>query len=168
MTVGVALVCTVLVWLVHGLATSKPDKMKKVAQEIRVIRPPPPPPDTPPPPPPPAPKEEVNVPDPQKPPEPTQSDQPPPGEQLGVDAEGNGAGDGFGLVGRKGGRDLLGSGGNAFGWYAGQVKNQLLEELSKTKKIRTGNYSVTVKVWVKPDGSIEKAAAGQYQWGSRS
>lgn len=158
-TGALAVFGAVVVWLIHGLVTSKPEQTKKVAQEIRVIRPPPPPPDTPPPPPPPEPKETVAVPDPQTPPPDTaQSDQPPPGDQLGVDADGTGGGDGFGLVGRKGGRDLLASGGSAFGWYAGQVKNQLLDELSKEQKIRSGSYSVVVKVWVKADGSIEKVA----------
>jgi protein TonB len=152
----VAAVCGVLIWLVYGLATSTPEKTKKVAQEIRVIRPPPPPPEAPPPPPPPPPKETVNVPDPQQQPDPTPTNEPPPGDQLGVDAEGTGGGDGFGLVGRKGGRDLLASGGSAFGWYAGQVKGRILEELSKEKKIRSGSYSVNLKVWIRSDGSVEK------------
>ena len=36
-------------------------------------------------------------------------DEPPPGDQLGLDAEGGAGGDAFGLVGRKGGRALVGS-----------------------------------------------------------
>jgi type IV secretory pathway VirB10-like protein len=156
--VGVALVLVLIVFGVHRLATSKPEQTKKVVQEIKVIRPPPPPPNVPPPPPPP-PKDTVDVPDPQAPqPDPTPTDQAPPGEQLGVDADGTGGGDGFGLVGRKGGRDLLASGGSAFAWYAGQIKNQLLEELGKDPKIRSGSYSLVVKVWVKSDGSIERVA----------
>ena len=35
--------------------------------------------------------------------------EPPPGDQLGLDAEGGAGGDAFGLVGRKGGRALVGS-----------------------------------------------------------
>src|SRR5215470_1715179 len=98
--------------LVRGFLNSAPPQSKKVVQEIKVIRPPPPPPDLPPPPPPP-PEEKVKIPDPQQKPDPTPSNDPPPGDQLGVDAAGEGAGDGFGLVGRPGGRDLIGSAGGS-------------------------------------------------------
>ncbi len=39
-------------------------------------------------------------------PPPQQADAPPPGANLGLDAEGKGSGDSFGLVGNKGGREL--------------------------------------------------------------
>jgi protein TonB len=152
---GLAVAFLAGIWLVRGYLASAPVPTKKVVQEIQVIRPPPPPPDTPPPPPPP--KEEEPLQDQQQPPpDPTPSNEPPPGDQLGVDADASGSGDGFGLVGRKGGRDLLASGGSAFSWYAGQVKNQLLEQLSADPKVRSGSYSVIVKVWVRGDGSIER------------
>jgi len=97
--------------LVRGILSGGASPSKKVAQEIHIIRPPPPP-DLPPPPPPP-PDEKVDVPDPQEKPDPTPSNDPPPGEQLGLDAEGTAGGDAFGLVGNKGGRGLVGSGGSA-------------------------------------------------------
>jgi protein TonB len=125
-----------------------------VVQEVRIIRPPPPPPETEPPPPPP-PEEEVHLPEPQ--PDPIASDEPPPGEQLGVDAAGTGAGDGFGLVGRPGGRDLLATGGSAFSWYGGLIKNEILDRLGDDRKARSGSYSVMVRIWVRNDGSVEKA-----------
>jgi protein TonB len=152
---GMLLLGSLGVWFIHSIATSAPAPSRKVAQDIQVIRPPPPPPDAPPPPPPP-PKDEVDVPDPQQQPDPTPSNDPPPGEQLGLDAEGSGAGDGFGLMGRKGGRDLLAGAGSVFSWYAGQVKNLLLDKLSNEQKIRSGSYTVTVRVWVRTDGAIEK------------
>jgi len=155
---GALIVIGVVGWLIRSVATSEAPQSKKVAQEIKVIRPPPPPPDTPPPPPPP-PKEEVQINEPQQSaPDPSPSNEPPPGESLGVDADGSGGGDSFGLVGRKGGRDLLATGGNAFAWFAGQIKNQLQDQLSNEQRLRTGSYSVVVKVWIKPDGVVDKIA----------
>lgn len=162
------LVITVLVIAIAGLGLLKlvmgwldaaPQSSKPVAQEIRIIRPPPPPPPKEEPPPPP--EEEVDVPEPTNEPEPTPSDEPPPGEQLGLDADGTAGGDGFGLVGRKGGRDLLSSGGSAFNWYAGLVKNEVLDLLDDDAAIRRGAYSVSVRIWVRPDGSIERALLAQ-------
>ena len=142
------------VLMVRNLLNTKVDPPRKVAQEVTIIRPPPPPPDQPPPPPPP-PEEKVDISDP-VPEEPTPSDQPPPGEQLGVDAAGSGAGDGFGLVGRPGGRDLLASGGSAYSWYAGVIKNEILGRLGDEKKVRSGSYSVVVRLWLRRDGTVEK------------
>jgi protein TonB len=109
-------------------------------------------------PPPPPPEEEVDLPEPEPMPEAAPSDEPPPGEQLGVDAVGAGAGDGFGLVGRPGGRDLLASGGSAFSWYAGLLKNEILDRLGDDRKARSGSYSVVVRLWVRRDGTVEKSS----------
>ena len=146
---------------IRGLVGSGPPPTKKVVQEIHVIRPPPPPPDEPPPPPPP-PEEKVDVPDPQKKPDPTPSNEPPPSEHLGLDAEGGAGGDAFGLVGNKGGRDLVGGGGgNAYAWYAGLLKNEILDSLETESNVRSGGYSVVVHVWVRPDGTIDHVHLAQ-------
>ena len=142
--------------LVHGIIASGPAQPKKVVQEIHLIRPPPPPPDVPPPPPPP-PEEKVDLHEqPENQPDPTPSDEPPPSEQLGLDAEGSAGGDAFGLLGHKGGRDLLGTGGSAYAWYAGLLKNEISEQLGNEKQARRGEYSVVVRVWVRVDGTIER------------
>ena len=146
------------IWLIRDFINSAPAPQKQVVQEIRVIRPPPPPPDVEPPPPPP-PEEEVDLPEPE--PEPVASNDPPPGEQLGLDADGTAGGDAFGLLARKGGRDLLASGGSAYAWYAGLIKSEILEHLQDEKRARQGAYSVTVRVWVRADGSIERYAIAQ-------
>ncbi len=146
--------------MVRNFLSSDPGPKKQVVQEIHVIRPPPPPPDTPPPPPPP-PEEKVDVHEPEPEPDPTPSNEPPPAEQLGLDAAGGAGGDAFGLVGRQGGRDLLASGGSAFAWYGGLLKNEILERLQDDKEIRKGAYTVTVKVWVRDDGSVERARLAQ-------
>jgi periplasmic protein TonB len=145
--------------LVRGILSGGASPSKKVAQEIHIIRPPPPP-DLPPPPPPP-PDEKVDVPDPQEKPDPTPSNDPPPGEQLGLDAEGTAGGDAFGLVGNKGGRGLVGSGGSAFAWYAGLLKNEILDQLGAETRARSGQYSITVRVWVREDGTIDRVSVVQ-------
>lgn len=145
---------------VRGLISDAPAATKKVVQEIHVIRPPPPPPDEPPPPPPP-PEEKVNVPDPQNKPDPTPTNEPPPSEHLGLDAEGAAGGDAFGLVGNKGGRELIGGGGgNAYAWCAGQLQSEIRESLETESGARSGNYSATVRVWVR-GGTIERVRVEQ-------
>ncbi len=102
---------------------------------------------------------DINEPDPQ--PDPTPSNEPAPSEQLGLDTEGGAGGDGFGLVGRKGGRDLLATGGSAFAWYAGLLKNEILDQLGDEKQARSGQYAVVVRVWVRDDGTIERVKVAQ-------
>ena len=140
--------------LVRNFLASAPAPQKMLVQEIHLIRPPPPPPDLPPPPPPP-PDEKVDVPDPQDKPDPTPSNEPPPSQQLGLDADGSAGGDAFGLAAHKGGRDLLAEGGSAYAWYAGLLKNEILDQLNAEKRARSGEYSVIVRVWVRNDGSVD-------------
>jgi len=138
--------------MIRSFLKSNPGPPQKLVQEIHLIRPPPPPPDLPPPPPPPEEKVDVNEPK----PDPTPSNDPPPGQQLGLDADGTAGGDAFGLLGNKGGRDLLASGGSALSWYAGLLKNEILDKLNGEKQARQSNYSVVVSVWVRDDGTIDK------------
>ncbi|MBL1265983.1 energy transducer TonB family protein [Methylomicrobium sp. RS1] len=142
----------------------KPLQAKKQIQQITVIQPPPPPP------PPPEQKPPEPEPEPEKVPEPEPEEEPkpepdeaeqPPGEELGVDAEGGAGSDGFGLVGKKGGRGLLGgSGGSAILWYGGQVKRRLEGEmqslLAGTPAGKTA-YSVLLNVWIGADGRVSRA-----------
>jgi protein TonB len=148
-------------WMIRNFISGEPPPQKKVAQEIHIIRPPPE--ELPPPPPPPPPEEKVDIPDPQEAePDPTPSNEPPPAEQLGLDAEGGAGADGFGLAARKGGRDLLASGGSAAKWYAGLLRDQVLESLQNDKRVRTGRgYSVQVRAWVRADGAVEKLELAQ-------
>jgi protein TonB len=144
--------------LMRGFLHNTPPHAKKLVQEIKVIRPPPPP-DVPPPPPPPEEKVDVTEPEPQ--PDPAPSNDPPPGEQLGLDAEGSAGGDAFGLLGHKGGRDLLASGGSAYAWYAGLLKTEIVDQLQTEKQARDGNYTVIVRVWVRDDGTVERVRIAQ-------
>lgn len=121
----------------------------------------------PPPPPPPPPKQEEPPPEEQKLDQPVPEEkpvenepekadnEPPPGDQLGVDAAGTGSGDGFGLVGKKGGRSLV-SGGDRNRWYAGLIQQDLQSALADDEAARRGRYALVVKLWVAADGRIER------------
>ena len=106
----------------------------------------------------------------------------PPGEkphddQLGVDADGEGAGDGFGLVAKRGARDITtlgagGTGGNGsglgsgvnrfnFGAYGGLVRQRLQNELMSTALLREQDYVALVWIWVDPHGRIERVELPQ-------
>jgi protein TonB len=152
-TLIVALVVFGMIWLIRGM--QKPDQPKRqVAQKVELIRPPPPPPEPPPPPPPP--EEKIEEPLPQETPEEAPPDEAAPSEQLGLDAEGVAGADGFGLAARKGGRDLLGTGGAAFAWYTNSLKDRILEMLSEDERIRRGKYQISISVRARSDGSVEE------------
>ena len=142
----------------------KPAHVKTQVQQITIIQPPPPPPPPEVKPPEPEVKEEkIEEPKPEPEPEPEakQEDETPPGDQLGVDSEGGAGSDAFGLVGKKGGRGLIGGGGgNAIIWYGGQVSKGLekeLEHLLEGGKARQVGYSVVLDVWVDGSGRVSRA-----------
>jgi len=143
-----------LVWYLRALVASKPASEKRqVPVVVKIIRPPEPPPEPPPPPP-----EKVPEPIPQETPEEKPVEQAPESAQLGLDAEGTAGGDSFGLIGHAGGRDILGSGTGPFVFYAGLVKEVVLDALSSVDRIKRSKYSVNVKVWIGADGRVERAA----------
>jgi periplasmic protein TonB len=147
--------------LVRSFLNGPAQAPKVAVEQIHLIRPPPPPPDLPPPPPPP-PEEKVNVPQPEKQPDPTPNNQPPPGEHLGLDAAGTAGGDAFGLMANPGGRDLIGgAGGSAYVWYAGILKNDILSLIQDDPTIRKGSYAVSVKLWLRGDGTVERFRLAQ-------
>jgi protein TonB len=143
-----------LVWLIRGFMANKDTKPPRTVQNITLIRPPPPPPEQPPPPPPPEKVEQQPVE--QKEPDPTPDNTPePPSPQLGLDAEGGAGDDAFGLLARKGGADITGSGGAAFAWYTSKIKDAVTERLSNDPNLRSKKFTVAVRVWVEADGRIK-------------
>lgn len=137
---------------------------KRAVQEIALLKPPPPPPPPKTPPPPPPPKleqEKIDVPKPDAPLD-KPADAPPPGPDLAVDAAGSGSGDGFGLVGKPGGTDLIatgggGGGGDKFAWYSALVKERIQDAIQRDKKLRAaGEYQRMVNVWVGPGGEVTR------------
>lgn len=145
--------------LLRGFLRGGSAHPQQVVQQIQLIRPPPPPPNLPPPPPPP-PEEKVHIPTPQKTPQPTPDHQPPP-QQLGLDAKGGAGSDAFGLAARPGGQDIIGGGASAFVWYAGLLKDQILNQLGAQPEVRAAAYSVVVSVWIADDGTIQRVRIAQ-------
>jgi len=152
-----------VVKIIGRFIDEQPVKHEKKIQPITILKPPPPPP-----PPkvekPPEPEvqekiEELEQAEPE--PLPDVPDEKPAGD-TGLDAEGTAGSDAFGLVGRKGGRGLLGGGGgNPNAWYAGAVKNTLLDVLSDNEDLRRKGYHAIVKIWVNPDGTIKRFELAQ-------
>jgi protein TonB len=140
-------------WFIHNMVTNQHKKPPHVVQNVTLIRPPPPPEEPPPPPPPP---EKVDEPLPQDEPEPAPDNAPTPSPQLGLDADGSAGGDSFGLAARKGGSDLVGTGGAIFAWYTGKLKNEVSDRLSSDAKLRGKKYSGTFRIWIEPDGRIKE------------
>jgi protein TonB len=99
---------------------------------------------------------------------------PPPSPHLGLDADAQGAGDGFGLVARRGGRDLTtlgnaepGAAGVAIGApaapvassfehyaYANAVLQRLRSDLAAQPALRKGSYVAVVRLWIDNRGRI--------------
>lgn len=143
------LVIAVVVYVAKAMLEPVPPK--RSVQTVTLIIPPPPPP---------MPEEKMPEPEieekvdlPPEPP-PVADNEPPAGSELGVDADGGTGSDGFGLVGKKGGRDLLSGG--PFAWYAGVLQSDLTNVLADNKRVRRGRYSVELKLWIAADGKIKR------------
>lgn len=155
-------------WLYTVFSKPAQATKKRAVQEITLQKPPPPPPPPKTPPPPPPPKQEqekVEVPKPDEAQPDKPADAPPPGPDLAVDAAGSGSGDGFGLVGKPGGTDLLATGtggggggtGNRFAWYGALVKERIQDAVLKDKKLRSAaDYQRQVNVWVNNAGAVTR------------
>jgi len=156
--IGVLLTAVVIYFAVMLLSTTDEDKgpRKQTVQKVTLLTPPPPPP--PPPkieqPPEPEVQEEVEI---EEPLEdiPDMPDAPPAGDLLGLDADGSGGGDGFGLIGRKGGRSLLDGDPNMA--YASKLQKSIEELLLDNEALRVKAYSVVAQLWIGQDGSITRA-----------
>ena len=83
----------------------------------------------------------------------------PPGPPA-LDAAGEGPGDAFGLAGRPGGSEYLGSGGGGggspFAYYAAMIQQRAQQAVEKQRKLRETKFKVTVQVWIAADGRPER------------
>jgi len=151
-SVFVLVVVSGIVMLIRSfLEHAGPPNIQRV-QQISLIKPPEPPPPPPPEEKPPEVKQEVKLDEP-----PPQPDAPPPGANLGLDAEGKGNGDAFGLVGNKGGRELtIGGNGSRFGGYLGGMQNSIRDQLSRNEKLRSSKYKIDVAIWVDITGGVQR------------
>jgi protein TonB len=155
--VFVAVVVTLAVLFIKQMLAAVPPS-KKAVQQVTLLQPPPPPPPPPKVEPPPQPEiEEVKAPEPEPEPAPDAPDAPPPGDNLALDADGGAGGDAFGLLGKKGGRALIGGeGGSAFAWYASRIQTDVQDALEERDDIRRKRYSVRVNMWLATDGTVRK------------
>jgi protein TonB len=146
-----------VLWGLRSIIGDKAQTEKRqVPIVVKIIRP-----AEPPPPPPPPPPEKAPQPIQQDTPQEKPVEQAPQSAQLGVDAEGGAGGDDFGLVGHAGGQDLVGSGTGPFVFYAGMVKDSVLDALSNVERIRRSKYNVNVRVWIDATGRVERAALAE-------
>lgn len=167
---GLLLALTALVLIVQSLMKPGAVQKKHVVQQIQLVKPPPPPPPPKEQPRPPEikPREEVklNEPPPPVPQAQQAQNEPPPSASLGVDAQGGAGSDGFGLVGRPGGRDITtlgkegGPGGGvsrvAFASYTNLLQQRIQEEISRNQQLRGGDYRAVVRVWLGRDGAVQR------------
>jgi protein TonB len=139
-----------VVLFIRAMLSGKEQKTQRVVQTITVIRPPPPPPDQPPPPPPDKVEEQI----PQNEPDPTPDNTPAPQQQLGIDAEGGAGGDAFGLAARKGGSDLVGTGGAVFAWYQKKIQTAISDRLSQDNCLHAKRFTLELRIQIQADGAL--------------
>ena len=181
LTIGV--ICTVLLvaigLLLKVMLTDSGSMKKPQIATVTLLKPPPPPEQKEKLPEPEVPKQQQKMDTPLDTPQETpQNNQPadntPPGADLGVDAEGGAGGDGFGLVGKKGGKALtLGGGGSGvsgganrlsmmtkYGWYTAKIqdelKRQMRKRLDENGGIPKGKLQATVKLVLDSHGTVIK------------
>lgn len=135
---------------------------KKNVHMVRLIKPPPPPPvieNKPEP----EVKEEIKEPEPDEAPEDQDvaQDDVAPGDQLGLDADGAGGGDSFGLMGKKGGRALIGGAYDEnevlmrkYAAYIRIIEEEISKKLAKKGDIPTGNLQTLVVIVIDERGRI--------------
>lgn len=149
--VGVVLLFVLVgVWLIKTVLFSDTPRNRRQIHLVTMLKPPPPPPPPEEEPPPPEPEEEIIEPEPEQlaeTPDENAADTPA-GENLGVDAEGTAGGDSFGLVGKKGGRSLIGGGlGESsllrkYGWYTRMIQEEIRKAI-KQKFDKNGGWPDT-------------------------
>lgn len=145
---GLIIMINGVIWFKNYLADISPAP-KRIVQQITLIVPPPPPKIDEPPPEPEI-KNEISEPEPEDD-VPEQAE--PASADIGIDANGEGAGDGFGLVGKKGGRGLLD--GSPFAWYEGLMASELQDQISKINELKSKAYNFRIKLRVGFDGKVE-------------
>lgn len=158
---GVALLA-LFAWGVKSLLSGKADRPRKPPTVTLLPNKPPPPP--------PPPKEE-------KKPEPSKEerkevrvDQPkdaPPAQNEPLKMEGAAGEGGSPFAAGSVGRDYVGGsiggsiGGAQQSVYASRLQRHLQEELNRNRKLRESDYRVTLRVWLRKDGSVERAELAQ-------
>ncbi len=89
----------------------------------------------------------------------------PPGEELGLDSDGTGGADGFGLKAKKGGRSLIGGAGGTksllrrYAWYTRLLQDEIREKVNKDledkKDIPAGKHNLVLRIRLDGSGNME-------------
>lgn len=148
--VAIALFAVVALWIKSILPEAETTQKKRV-QQITMITPPPPPP-------PPPQEPEVKEPEVQEEVIEQEMEEALPdegpdesvGEDLGIDADGTAGGDSFGLVGKRGGRGVLGGG------YSQLLLAEVNKAIAKDKILKYLEYEAIITLWIEEDGSFER------------
>jgi outer membrane biosynthesis protein TonB len=155
--------------VVKALISDDANRKKRRVHMVQLMKPPPPPKvkEKPPEPKIEEKKQEIEEPEQKEPePEPTNDnadDEPPPGDDLGLDAEGTGGADGFGLKARKGGRSLIGGDGAAalmrkYGWYTRIIQDELRKKINQYMDdnggIPEGDLNAVIQIKLDDTGKI--------------
>lgn len=159
---GVLVVAAAMGFGVYEILSGDSGGKKRVMEtvQLKLIPPPPPPKVEPPPEPPKMVEQKIQPPvdKPQDKPQPKEADKPPPGP-LALDAKGGPGSDAFGLGGRPGGADLIGSGeggGTPWGHYATLMQNEIEKRLHDDEELDFGKFRVTLRLWVAATGKVER------------
>lgn len=157
--------------VVKALISDDDKKKKRRMHMVQLMKPPPPPKVKEKPPEPKIEKKQEIVEPEQKAPEPEPTneptdDEPPPGDDLGLDTDGTGGADGFGLKARKGGRSLIGGGGGKdalmrkYGWYTRIIQDELRKQINKYMDdnggIPEGDLNAVIQIKLDDMGRIIK------------
>ncbi|MFH1984384.1 MAG: TonB family protein [Pseudomonadota bacterium] len=165
--IALCMIC-VGVWIIKMLVADDSQKRHRRIQQITMLKPPPPPKVKEMPPPPEIKKKDeiVEQPPEETPPEDQQdaSDEPPPGDDLGLDADGSGGADGFGLRAKKGGRALIGGGLGTnsllrkYAWYTeilqSEIRKRVRKYLEENGGVPSGSLNTYVKIRIDAAGRI--------------
>lgn len=153
------------VFMVKWLLVEDGKSKRRQIHMLRLVEPPPPPP----------PKEQERPPEPEvkkeeiKEPEQKKEvaeqkpqEGPEPGNRLGLDSDGTGGSDGFGLLARKGGAPLIGGRGGEWTWYSKLVQAEIQRELERLLHgnggIPKGKLQAGVKVTLDDRGRVKSFA----------
>lgn len=150
--VVVILAVLAVLWLKSWLGSNDAPGPKKI-QQFTIIAPPPPPP--------PPPEEEPPEPEVEEEIEPIEEemvedmpdDTAEPAADLGIDADGAAGSDGFGLIGRKGGRGLLD--GSPYAYYEGLMVSEIQDLLAEIDSLKSKEYKFRIQITISFDGTIE-------------
>lgn len=150
-----------VIWLVVSLLGFDKSKKPPRVHQITLVKPPPPPPPQEKPPEPEI-EEEIEKP-PEEAPEEAADSTEEAGSDLGVDAEGGAGGDAFGLVGKKGGKALIGGESDAsllrkFAWYNSIIQRELSDKvrglLEGEDGLPEGELKSFVRIMLDEQGNI--------------